>query len=382
MEGKMAINLKKEAVGIIFAPREEEISDPTGCMYPRVLELKNAGKENGHLLATFEYYSKEEPVFSPIYKSEDGGITWKFFSSVKDIKNNFGMRYQPVLMELEEDCGDLKKGTILYAGNSIPEDRSSTELLFFISRDHGKTWEYRSSIAKGGAPIEQNFDSLGPVWEPFIYVNKMSEIVVVFSDERLHGKDGYNQVLVKTKSNDGGKTWSKEELIVAFKDKNLRPGMPIVTKLGNGKYFLCYEIVGTLCNDIYYKISEDGDDWGNIDDKGTRAETEDGFYLGSMPYCTYLSKGGQNGTIVLNAKRDNGEIGLTQGYFLVNYNNGEGFWHKIPMPLEYDNRILQTGWSKGMAGICNDEKLIMLSPIQTNNRLMHIAYAISNIEEV
>lgn len=375
----MSLKIVKDAAGIIFAPTKEQVGDPTGCMYPRVIELKQSNEKA--LLATFENYSKEEPPFAPIYKSIDGGISWELFSKIEDTKNGYGMRFQPVLMELDQDIADLKKGTLLFAGNSIPSNMTSTELLFFVSKDHGKTWEFRSSVAKGGAPVEQNFESLGPIWEPFIYLNKKGEIVIMFSDERLHNQENYNQVLVLVKSSDGGKTWGKEKLVVALKDKKLRPGMPIVTSIANGKYFLCYEIVGTLCNDIYYKISEDGENFGDPADFGTRAETEDGFYLGSMPYCTYAQKGGENGTIILQAKRDSGEIGLNLGSFLVNYNNGEGKWERIPLLIEYDNRILQTGWSKGMAVFDNGNKLIMLSPVQTNSTLMHIAYAIAKLEE-
>ena len=122
----------KEAEGIIFAPRASEIGNPTGCMYPRVIELKHS---KGELLATFENYSKKEPVFAPIYKSADGGYSWKLFSKIEDTSNGYGMRYQPTLYELDKKCGDLDVGTLLFAGNSIPKDMSSTEIVFYISRD-------------------------------------------------------------------------------------------------------------------------------------------------------------------------------------------------------------------------------------------------------
>ncbi len=370
----MAIKITKEFEGILYAPSKYQIGNPTGCMYPRVIELRHSGKKNV-LLATFENYSKKEPPFAPIYRSLDGGISWTLISKIKDVKNNFGMRFQPVLYELECDVADLKKGTIIYAGNSIPKDMSSTELLLFISRDCGKTWEYRSSIALGGAPIEQNFSFLGPVWEPFIYLDKFNDLVVIFSDERLHTKDKYNQVIGLMKSVDGGKTWQKEKLIVAL-NNSLRPGMPIVAKMKD-KYFLCYEIVGTECNGIYYKLSNDGLDFGNPNEMGIKATTKEGYFLGSMPYCIYTPKGNEDGTILLNAKRDNGEIGLNLGSFL--FSGDCKTWNKIPSLIEYDNRILQTGWSKGMTFFDNYNKFIILSPVQSNSKNMHIKYAIGNV---
>ena len=195
--------------------------------------------------------------------------------------------------------------------------------------------------------------------------------------DAIEGSEGPNNYDVMYYSDDNGKTWSKEKLVVALKDRSLRPGMPVICKTKNG-FFLCYEIVGTPCNDIYYKTSTDGIDFGDPSDRGTRAETVDGYHLGSMPFCVYSEK---YDAIILNAKRDNEEITLNTISFLVNYNNGEGKWEKQRQLVEYDNRILQTGWSKGMAVIEDGTKLIELAPIQSTPTLMHISYAIANLQE-
>lgn len=72
----MALKLIKDFKGVLFAPRKEEVKPGSGVLYPRVIELRHAGEENGTLLAAFEYYADREPVVIPIFKSTDGGKTW------------------------------------------------------------------------------------------------------------------------------------------------------------------------------------------------------------------------------------------------------------------------------------------------------------------
>ncbi len=386
----MALKLTNDFKGVLFAPRKNEIKPGSGVLYPRVVELHCAGEKNGTLLATFEYYADKEPAAMPIYESTDGGKTWEHLSDVQDTKNNHGMRFQPVLFELPAPCGDLPAGTILFAGNSIPlqafekdnpPDFVGTELQLYISRDHGRTWEYRSSFAYGGVPVEYNWDCLGPVWEPFIYLNAYGDITIVYSDEKLHTDHIFNQCLAVTSSSDGGKSWSDSRLVVAIPDGHRRPGMAIVTKLPNGKYFMCYEIVNDPDEGIYFKISDDGLDYGDPALYGTRAETADGNYVGSMPYCVWTKNGGPNGAIILSGKRDNGWLGTRDpGKFLVNYHLGEGPWEQADMLVSYDSRIHQAGWSMGMAVIENDTRLIQFAPTQMDPTLLQISYGIAIME--
>lgn len=386
----MALKLTKEFNGVIFAPRKNEIKPGPGVLYPRILELKYAGEENGTLLASFEYYAEREPAVIPVYKSTDGGKTWNHFSEVEDTKNGWGMRFQPFLFELPQTCGDLPAGTLLFAGNSIPmqafaddnpPDFIGTELQLYISRDHGKTWEYRSSFAYGGVPKEYNWDCLGPVWEPFLYLNAYGDLTVVYSDEKPHTDHILNQCLAVVSSPDGGKTWGESKLVVAIPDGLRRPGMAIVTKLPNGRYFMCFEIVNDENCGIFYKLSDDGMDFGEPSLCGTRAQTADGKYVGSMPYCIWTKAGGPNGTIILSGKRDGEWLGLRDpGKFLVNYNLGEGAWEQVDMLVSYDSRIHPAGWSMGMAAIEDDTKLIQLAPTQMDPEVMQISYGIARME--
>lgn len=110
-------------------------------LYARTLLLNQHCETDNVLLATWENYSPEPPYF-PIYRSTDLGHTWTEWSRVYDqvngnSTNKWGLRYQPFLYELAEPIGNYSAGTILLAGNSIPEDLSQTQLDLYASTDKG-----------------------------------------------------------------------------------------------------------------------------------------------------------------------------------------------------------------------------------------------------
>ena len=380
----MAIKITRENMGVVFTPRDEEVySNTSGVLYPRVIELHHAGELNGMLLATFDHSTVKEPPVVPVMCSRDGGVTWEPYSHIEDTQNGYGIRFQPHIFELPQPCGDLPAGTIVMCGNSVPLDFTSTELSFYISRDHGKTWEFRSSVVKGGPPVEQNFDALGPVWEPFIYIDAYGGLTIAFTDERPHTDPRFNQTLALVTSKDGGRTWGEVRYTVKIPDRALRPGMPVVARMGNGRYILVYEIVGYPCCDIYYKLSDDGIDWGDPHWGGKRVETADGLFLGSMPYVIWVPQGGPDGTVIVTAKREGEHIGMRDpGYYHVNYHNGEGPWERVPMLITYNTDTLQAGWSMGMTTIRGGAYLIQLAPTPMNKRLMQITYGIGKLETV
>ena len=379
----MALKVVRENMGVVFTPVNEEVyPNSSGVLYPRVIELHHAGELNGLLLATFDHSTVKEPPVVPVMSSSDGGVTWEHLSSVEDTQNGFGIRFQPDIFELPVPCGDLPAGVIVLAGNSVPLDFTSTELSFYVSLDHGRTWQFRSSVVKGGPPVEQNFGKLGPVWEPNIYIDARGGISVAFTDERPHDDPRYNQTLALTRSEDGGRTWSEPVYTVKIPDRAMRPGMPVVARMGNGKYIMAYEIVGKPDCDIYFKLSDDGIFWGDPALEGTLAATKSGLHLGSMPYVLWVPQGGKNGTVILSAKREGEHLGMRDpGFYHVNYNYGQGEWHRIPMLITYNTDNLQAGWSMGMARLGKD-RLIQLAPTPMNGRLMQITYGIGRLETV
>ena len=371
-------------MGVVFTPRDEEVyKNSSGTLYPRVMELHHAGELNGLLLATFDHSTVKEPPVVPIMSSSDGGVTWEKYGQIEDTQNGYGIRFQPVMYELPQQCGDLPAGTIVFAGNSVPLDFTSTEISFLYQpRPRQDVGVPALPSSRAGRPSNRISTALGPVWEPCIYLNAYGELTIALTDERPHTDPRFNQTLGLSVSKDGGKTWSEVQYSVSVPDRKLRPGMPVVTRMGNGKYIMVYEIVGYPECDIYYKLSDDGMDWGDPLLQGRRVETADGLFLGSMPYVIWVPQGGENGTVIVTAKREGEHIGMRDpGYYHVNYNFGVGDWERVPMLITYNTDTLQAGWSMGMCTVGEDH-LIQLAPTPMNRRLMQITYGIGKLETV
>lgn len=150
------------ANNVIFSPPPN-----AGWTDPRVLYARSVELSSGSLLATWENYSPEPPlVYFPIYKSDDGDVSWRQIGKVEDTANGWGMRYQPFLYQLPVAIGRYPKGTILCAGNSIPTDLGKTKIDVYASTDEGVSWTFVSSVASGGVAKPEN--GLTPVWEPFL----------------------------------------------------------------------------------------------------------------------------------------------------------------------------------------------------------------------
>lgn len=347
-----------------------------GAMYPRIIQIQQYKKDKGSLLATFEKYIdiNKKPSF-PIYRSSDDGKTWKLYSQVIDTKNNYGMRYQPQLFEVPFPAAGLPAGTILCAGSSIPKDFTSTELLLFKSLDGGHHWLFVSSVIKGGgigptiplSSANNGIDSLenmnNPVWEPFLEVDKHGRLLCFYSDER-HKKEKYNQLLAHKVSEDGGKTWGDEIFDVALPDSIKRPGMPVTALMPDGKYIMVYEVVGIKNNPVYCRFSEDGKNWGDPSDIGTKiVDSTNNFFMSGTPYIIWTPAGGKNGTLVLTAKGTIENNNLTGDGLMVNRNLGKGSWRYMPTIIKYNAGLHPGGYSRSMISIDNGKKILLLTPV-------------------
>ena len=121
----------------VFNP-PSNYTDPK-TLYARTLLLNQNCETDNVILATWENYGPNNDTnpYFPIYQSLDGGKTWTERSRVYDQVNGWGMRYQPFLYELPQAIGNWSAGTILLAGNSIPQDLSETQIDIYASTDKG-----------------------------------------------------------------------------------------------------------------------------------------------------------------------------------------------------------------------------------------------------
>lgn len=126
---------------LVYAPDPATTFDPAGTTYARILTLKNSGSSNGTILVTYDQLVKVNGVqVYPIYRSTDGGTTWSLLANVSPYAN-FGTTKtsQPFLYEVPQTVGNLTAGTILLAGNIMPEDKSVPDWLSIRVRIMGQT---------------------------------------------------------------------------------------------------------------------------------------------------------------------------------------------------------------------------------------------------
>ncbi|KAJ4364148.1 hypothetical protein N0V83_009603 [Neocucurbitaria cava] len=335
---------------VIFTP-------PSNYTDPRVLYARSAQLDDGSLLATWENYSPEPPkVYFPIYRSTDGGYSWKEFSRVQDTQNNWGLRYQPFLYVLPDSIGGYKAGTVLLSGSSIPTDLSKTQIELYASTDKGRTWEFVSHIASGGKAIPNNGET--PVWEPFLMLHKKT-LICYYSDQRDNATHGQKMVHQTTKDL---KKWGKVVDDVAYPTYTDRPGMPTVAHLPNGKYIMTYEygggpaITSSYQFPVYFKLSSDPEAFGSA--TGISLQTANGTIPTGSPYVVWSPVGGKNGTIIVSAS-SNSQVFINKGL-------GEGEWKMVATPEA-------TAYTRHLRVLEGGDKLLIMGagklPPSTTNKV-------------
>jgi hypothetical protein len=325
-----------------------------GSLYAHAIRLQHSTDANGELLASFEQYSGNG---MPVYRSTNSGRTWTQISTIHDLVNSWNnIQLEPVLYELPQAIGTYPAGTILAAGDSIPADNSKTKIDMYASEDDGVTWSFVSSIATGGAAIASNGHT--PVWEPYLLVAN-NKLIAWISDQR---DTAYGQKLAHFTSTDGV-NWSAEVNDVTYPAYAARPGMAIVSQLGNGQYILTYE----YCNypsggcPIFYKISSNPETFGSV--TGVQLVTTDGIKPQANPYNTWLPTGGPDGTIVVQAYSDQ------QMYASTDYG---ATWHRM-----FSNVV--AGYSRGLLPLADGKSLLVTAGgVLTTNGTNKVTYGIDD----
>jgi hypothetical protein len=350
---------------LVFAPAagssfNPEGGVPAGTTYAKIIVLKNSGSANGTQLVTFDQLVLQngKQVY-PIYRSTNNGTSWTKVADV-DPSATFPAltrTAQPFLFEVSQTTGNLTAGTILLAGMVMPEDRSTSRLVVYKSTNQGSSWSYLSTIDTGGPAVYDPSPSstTTTVWEPSLAIDGGGGLVAYFSDERQKA-NGVLQAVSYRRSTNGGQTWGSLVDVSAPTNQSDRPGMITVTKLGDGRYMATFELVNRPSQSqntapVYYKISDDGLDWGDTNSIGTPIKLADGRGIGSSPYVKWVPSGGPNGMVIVASKWSLTSSGAIDGgqNFYVNYNLGAGPWERLPMAVTYDATDTQGGSFSGFA---------------------------------
>ena len=122
-----------------------------------------------------------------------------------------------------------------------------------------------------------------------------------------------------------------------------QPGMATVTRANNGRYYMTYEMVSMpgyalepRSNPVYFKVSDDGLDWGDPAHPGTLIQDRWRQFPQATPYIVWSPWPAPTGTLIVSARGiTRFELGLVGNGMMVNRNYGEGLWTLIETPIRY-----------------------------------------------
>ena len=354
-----------EQFDIIDVYRTEEDTSywSPALQYARLIELEHSGDRNGWLLATCERLdaglSKERPGY-PILRSTDGGATWELISEIRESAAAIQSEWNPHLYELPEALGDMPAGTLLCAAISIDAGHGRmTSIRLYRSFDQGESWEQYAFVAT------QNFtDTTAGAYEPFLFLLDDGRLACYYSDA---SDPNHSQKLVLALSEDGVNFDTFQD-IVAVDEWKLRPGMAVPARMNDGRYIMVYEVCTdgdpNTGNPVYYRFSEDGVDWGDPKDLGTKLQTKSGVVPGSAPYVVYVPEVGENGLLIVTAvfQTPSGKNGPS--IFLNDALGAEDQWVEANQPLRYR----RGGYSHGMHVASDGHTVYFVNTIEDRER--------------
>ena len=206
---------------------------------------------NGHWLSVGTLYPTATTHMMQIQGSTDTARTWTKLSAVE----------KPGRRMDNGELIQLPNGTVSLSGRSLIDGRSF-HLPVYRSLDNGLHWTFLSLIDANDAVVGANHPSQG-LWEPKFFLLPRRTPAVAYASEKHSGETpSYSQICALKVSRDNGATWGPETVLVSQTGGGgLRPGMPVVTRMRDGRYMEVSEIVGIDNAAVFCKISPDGTHW-------------------------------------------------------------------------------------------------------------------------
>lgn len=205
---------------------------------------------NGDWLAVYTVFPSGQPTELEIARSTDNARTWSLVTTVAESGRNVDNGY---LIQ-------LGNGNVLLTMRSII-DATSYRLVVYRSTNNGANWSSLSTIDSNESPGGRTDRGL---WEPTFNILPNGSLAVFYANEKYAASSpAYNQVISQRISTDNGATWGSETWAVSETGGgSARPGMPVMTRMSNGKFVLVFEICGLGPNcDVSYAVSDDGTTW-------------------------------------------------------------------------------------------------------------------------
>jgi hypothetical protein len=253
-----------------------------GSQYGRMTQL-----ENGCWLVVYTIYDNNGYKYADAHnlngqgtalqvaRSMDNCRTWKTISTLRD--NNRDLDNGEIIR--------LPNGSLRLAARSV-RWQESYRIPVWSSDDGGVTWKHLSEAdSNEGSPGSLGNPDQG-VYEPDFCLLEDGTLAIFYANEKhVTGHPSFSQIISEKLSMDSGTNWGKEIWVAwdAAKPSD-RPGMPVITKMGDGKYLVVFEVVGSHNAEIFCKISADGKTWSS--GIGTQIPGQAGG-----PYVTSLKTG-------------------------------------------------------------------------------------------
>jgi hypothetical protein len=234
------------------------------------------------------------------------------------------------LYELPQQVGSLQAGTLLWAA-SIGKKTELMATRIYRSNNEGRSWSYLSEI-RAAKP--------GGVWEPEFTVGSDGALILFFSDET--DQAAHSQTIKKVRTYDG-LHWRDMGYVVASDIQHDRPGMAVTRRLADGQWMMTYELGGPAHFIVYYRLSNDGWDWGSPIHVGSEIRLPNGAFAAHAPRFTVMP----GGAILLVAQlieTPELKLGARNGRVLLVNSAGNPAtpWRTIPAPVPVPDACSET----------------------------------------